>query len=67
MTYLEDAAAELAKAREANDKLAVIAAENAKAGRAYTDLLRDTADRSVAIADGFIRIAAIGASREETP
>lgn len=71
-TYSEEAAAELRKARDTNDKLFEIAAEKASAKLPFLDLLREASARSVEIADGFIRLAAIGAglpaaSPEETP
>lgn len=63
MTLLEEAAAELRKAREANEKHAKSAA--ALAARYAADVDPGTAaeigDRRMEIADGFTRLAAIEA------
>lgn len=55
--YLEDAAAELRKARDANETRASMAAELAEAKLPAADILRDVNDRRMEIAAAFTRLA----------
>ena len=57
--YLDEAAAELRKARAANEKRALRAAEMETAGMRTDDIRREVAIRNMELADGFTRLAAI--------
>lgn len=60
--YLDEAAAELRKARDANEKRAVIAAELASARHGGAEeVRREVADRNMEIGAAFERLAAIAA------
>ena len=61
MTYDEEAAAELRKARAANDKRAEVAAELAGTKLPHLKIDAEVADRSMEIFEGFARLAAIKA------
>ena len=61
MTYLEEAADELRKAREANEERRDLTAELAAGKLPVQGILRETAARSIEIAEGFTRLAAIEA------
>jgi hypothetical protein len=62
MTYLEDAAAELYKARDDNEKRAVTAEEMLPSMRVTAQhLLAEVNGRRMEIAAGFTRLAAIQA------
>ena len=63
MTYLEDAAAELAKARDDNEKRAAFAAEldEMKRPDQAADVRREVNARRMEIAAGFAVLAAIEA------
>lgn len=58
-TLLEEAAAELRKARDANEKRRELAAEMAGAKLRVEDIRREVADRSMELAAAFTRLAAI--------
>ena len=59
MDYLEEAAAELAKARDDNEKRAALV-PSLRAGNLPTrEILAEVNTRRMEIADGFIRLAAI--------
>ena len=57
--YLAEAAAELRKARDANDKRAGLAEELAAAKLPAREILAEVATRNMEIAEGFTRLAAI--------
>ena len=61
MTYDEEAAAKLRKARAANDKRAEVAAELAGTKLPHLKIDAEVADRSMEIFEGFARLAAIKA------
>jgi hypothetical protein len=61
VTYLQEAADELRQARDGNEKRRELAAGLAAGNQPVQDILRETASRSMEIAAGFTRIAAIEA------
>ena len=61
MTYLEDAAAELEKAREANEQRFKVVLSLAEAKVPTLEMRAEVDDRRMEIAEGFTRLAAIEA------